>query len=203
MEELDGRNVGLMLRSFAKGQLKGEDAHLVEEALQRNPMLRTRVDALKDAADIDAWENALEAPFGARAKVVFEAMKADEVSDDGHPPIIHSRSRIEDFNDWVLPRKSDLNEMNGDLVWLPIASTEDTNSFLVRMSSPIENHVHMHELERVLVLEGHCTLHYADRIYQLGPGDSFVLSPQVYHAAHSSNDAPCTFICQLTKVEEG
>ena len=191
----------LMLASFAKGQLKGEDAQLVEQAMRRNPSLRSRVNALMDAADQEAWENAKEVPFGTRAKVVFEVMKEDEFPEDDSPPIIHSRSRIEDYDDWVTPRKTHLNKMDGDLVWLPISTTEDTKSFLVRMSSSIENHVHMHELERVLVLEGHCTLHYADRVYQLGPGDSFVLSPQVYHAAYSSEDKPCTFICQLTKVE--
>jgi hypothetical protein len=200
MKESGRLNVELLLEPFAMGQLSDQEADLVEAALRRDPALRDRMEEILDAGIIEAWDRAAEPGFGIRGKVVFEALNETEQASEGIPPIIHSRSRIEDYEDWVNSGQEALDNMEGNLVWVPIGSTEDTNSYLVRISSPVENPSRMRELERVLVLDGHCTLNYGERVFHLGPGDTFVLASSVQYTAFSPAGESCTFICQRTKV---
>lgn len=193
-------NVEFLLLPFAKGQLSDNDSHLVEAAINQNPDLRDRVNAIQDAAILEAWENATPPTFGLRGKVVFEAFDAAENTNQEGPPIIHSRSRIQDFQDWIDAGQAELKQIDGNLAWVTIAKTEDTNSYLVRISKAVENPARMRALERILVVDGHCSLHYGDRIYQLGPGDSFQLASTINYAAFTPNGETCTFICQRTRV---
>jgi mannose-6-phosphate isomerase-like protein (cupin superfamily) len=189
-----------LVELYVLGSLPADEALEMEARAMNDPALLAEIDALR--ATVEQWAVQDGRKPAAR---VFEGLmgrvseiEAGRGADE--PPFLNAGSKAEDYVRWTAGLRDEVMAVPEDLYCRKIGKSEDTVTFLVKMSSSIPVETHTDEIERFLILEGNCEFQVGPKRYVLGPGDQFTIPLHVQHTGWLTGADPCLFICQRTKV---
>ncbi len=184
---------------YVMGQTTEEENQYIEQMSVLYPRIRKEIDEISLALEQYALLHAVEPdpiikPFLLATIDYTERLKSGEAITVA--PLLHEKSRATDYQEWldradmVLPE--DFEEVYAKILsYTPEAITAIA---WIRTMAPQE--VHNHEYERFLILEGSCSIHIGNKVFNLVPGDYLQIPLHEDHHVLVTSAIPCKVILQ-------
>jgi mannose-6-phosphate isomerase-like protein (cupin superfamily) len=200
MKQLPSKPTQQQIQAYLLGDLSPAEALQIEQYASLDPAFASLLEQQRQSIAGKVTRGATPPPPTAKDRLFQRA----EILDDGvgrdFPPYLHSKSTLEDFSPWISAAMAQLAASTEDFECIPVGASQDTVTCLAKMCSSIPEEVHTTEVERVLVVEGHCNFKVGDQIFSFGPGDRYTLPLHTPHSAYTTTDQPCIFIVQRTMI---
>ena len=116
--------------------------------------------------------------------------------DDFFPPILNKKSKISDYNFWILKPEMQLADDYIDSYTKIIASNKIATTMIVWLTTVAQPEVHHHQLERFLIIEGSCEITIGTALNYLNKGDYIEIPLHVEHHLKVTSTIPCKVILQ-------
>lgn len=188
------------MAAYVLGGLGPEEAAEVERHAAQDAAFAQALAELRDVLDLQAELGGVQPSARAKERLMAsEAVQNDRVGID-FPPYLHKGSRVEDYAQWMQPTLARYAESKEDFECTLIGSSKDTQTFLVRMCTGVPEETHVHELERVMVVEGHCYFFIGGVTFPSGPGSMYAIPLHTPHSAVVTTAQPCIFLVQRTQL---
>lgn len=185
------------LVSYVLGGLTPEEARDIESLTSNDAVLGNELMELRTSLEIMALKGAV-APSNATRASILAAMEAaiKEEEQLGRPPVMHAHSTAVVFKAWiekpehVLPADADTFH----LIDLDLSTDRQTGLVWLKEGYPAE--VHTDCVERILILEGSCIVHFSDREVALASGDVITIPMYAKHAVEVTSACWCKAMVQ-------
>ena len=116
--------------------------------------------------------------------------------DDFFPPILNNKSKISDYNFWILKPEMQLAADYIDSYAKIIASNKTATTMIVWLTTVAPPEVHHNQFERFLVIEGSCEISIGTAINYLKKGDYIEIPLHSTHHLKVTSTIPCKVILQ-------
>jgi mannose-6-phosphate isomerase-like protein (cupin superfamily) len=188
-----------LLELYVLGDTDPQETTLVEEMLLLYPEIQEELNAIELALEELAMANAIIPdpiikPFLLATLDLMVRVGAGETLIA--PPILGNDSRIEDYLPWI--EREDMKvPQEFDEVYAKILNHDHqgiTAIAWIKTMAPQE--VHNHEYEKFLILEGSCSIHIEDAVYDLVPGDYLEIPLHKKHHVLVTSSTACKVILQ-------
>jgi hypothetical protein len=200
MANLDPNRLDEMLALYVTRALNPEDQRAIEAKAANDATFKNKLDQLQDK-----FNKALMISSRPASKNFFnqieQRIQALEAADGNPaPPIVNSQSKAADYAPWIGQRLDALRARSEEFVCVPLAKTEDTETYLVKITVGIPQEVHTTEIERILILEGTCEFLVGDELTAYGPGSQLRIPLHKVHEGWITSPEPCYVVLQRTQV---
>lgn len=188
-----------LLELYVLGDTDPQETILVEEMLLIHPEIQEELNSIELALEELALNNAIDPdpiikPFLLATLDLMARVGAGEKLIA--PPLLSNESRIEDYLPWI--NRDDMKVPSEfDEVYAKILNHDQqgiTAIAWIKTMAPQE--VHSHEYERFLILEGSCSIHIEDEVYDLVPGDYLQIPLHKKHHVLVTSTIACKVILQ-------
>ncbi|MGV9011348.1 MAG: cupin domain-containing protein [Flavobacteriales bacterium] len=185
------------LVSYILGELTTEQERDFESLTSNGAILGNELFELRMSLEIMALNGAV-APSTATRSSILAAMEAaiKEEEQLGRPPVMHAHSTPVDFKAWiekpehVLPAGADTFH----LIDLDLSADRQTGLVWLKEGYPAE--VHTDCVERILILEGSCNVHFSDSVVPLSSGDVITIPMYAKHSVEVTGTCWCKALVQ-------
>ena len=182
---------------YVLGELAQEGSRAVESMASNNAVLENELMELRMSLESMALSGAV-VPSTALRSSILAAMEAALKEEEGlgRPPVMHAHSTPVDFKAWiekpehVLPADADTFH----LIDLDLSADRQTGLVWLKEGYPAE--VHTDCVERILILEGSCIVHFSDREVALASGDVITIPMYAKHSVEVTGTCWCKALVQ-------
>jgi mannose-6-phosphate isomerase-like protein (cupin superfamily) len=188
-----------ILELYVLGTASSEEVMEVEQRAAGDPEIRQEIDAISEALELYAMENAIQPnelikPF--LLATIDYTQRLENGEEVTHPPLLNEASTIEDYLPWLsrADMKPPANDL--DLFAKIIGYTPTVTSAIVWINEYAPHEVHDDEFERFLIVEGTCEIIVEDEVNQLKPSDYFAIPLHKKHMVKVTSSIPCKVILQ-------
>lgn len=118
-----------------------------------------------------------------------------------NPPVLHTKSKIEDYADWLNRKDMVLPPNFDDEIYLKIighSAEKMTGILWLRSGAPPETHET--ELEKFLIVEGACDITIGDKVHSLVAGDFLEIPLFIEHNVKVTSSILCKVILERFSV---
>lgn len=181
---------------YVVGGLSAEENTAIEARAAQDAEFLKLVEAHRSSLENDVMKLS-ERPRGAVFGQLMKRIEAiEETRPSNEPPFIHSNSLPSEFAPWLETHWPRMRASQEDFKCMPIGSTEDTKTFLVKVGTGIPEEVHSTEIERILILEGECEFLIGDERKTCKAGTQVTIPLHKPHQGWVTSTNPCYFIVQ-------
>jgi mannose-6-phosphate isomerase-like protein (cupin superfamily) len=187
-----------ILEQYVLGNTDPLQTSEVELMAASHPAIRMEIEAISDALEAYAMENAIDAnpivkPFLVATIDFTERLQHGEPITA--PPILNEKSVVGDYAAW-LNREDMVSTGSEDLYAKIIGFTPEAITAIVWIKDYAPQEVHDHEYERFLIVEGTCNIIVGDEVNELVPGNYFAIPLHKDHMVKVTSSIPCKVILQ-------
>ena len=187
-----------ILEQYVLGDTDPIQTGEIEMMAANHPAIRREIEAISDALEAYAIENAFEPnsiikPF--LAATIDYTVRLQSGEPAAAPPILNENSVVEDYSAW-LNRDDMVSSGNEDLYAKIIGFTPEATTAIVWIKDYAPQEVHDHEFERFLIVEGTCNIIVGNEVNELVPGDYFAIPLHKTHMVKVTSSIPCKVILQ-------
>ena len=186
----------MQVAAYLLGSMDGAGRLLIEQYAAANVQFLAELEAKRAAMIATAQQERLSPPSRLKTSLFTRLEIQDDPVGRDFPPYIHSKTQVADFMPWIGEALKQLAASTEDFDCIPVGASADTITCLAKMSTSIPEEVHTVEIERVMLIEGHCDFVVGHEIHHFGPGDRYQIPLHVPHSAHNTSPKPCIFIVQ-------
>lgn len=187
-----------ILEQYVLGNTDPGISREVELMASTHPDIRRELDAISEALEAYAMENAID-PDPILKPFLVATIDYTNRLNNGEavtiPPILNENSTIEDYAPWF-KRTDMVSSDSEDLYAKIIGYTPEAITAIVWIKDYAPQEVHDHEFERFLILEGTCEIIVGDEVNKLVPGDYFAIPLHKTHMVKVTSSIPCKVILQ-------
>lgn len=187
-----------ILEQYVLGNTDPTQSREVEFMASTNPDIRRELDAISEALESYAMENAID-PDPILKPFLLATIDYTNRLNNGEPvtfpPVLNENSTVEDYAPW-LKRTDMVSSESEDLYARIIGYTPEATTAIVWIKDYAPQEVHDHEFERFLIVEGTCEIIVGDDVNELAAGDYFAIPLHKTHMIKVTSAVPCKVILQ-------
>ncbi len=187
-----------ILEQYVLGTASVAEQNEVEERAAADPAIRQEIDAISEAFETMAMQNAI-APDPVIRPFLMATINYTERLQNGEPvtepPLLNDESTSADYESW-LNRADMVSPGTEDVFAKIIGYSEKAITAIVWLKEMAPQEVHDDEHERFLIIEGTCDIVVGNKIHQLVPGDYFAIPLHSRHYIKVTSTIPCKVILQ-------
>ncbi|MEO5945229.1 MAG: cupin domain-containing protein [Chitinophagaceae bacterium] len=187
-----------ILEQYVLGTASVAEQNEVEERAAADPAIRQELDAISEAFETLAMQNAI-APDPIIRPFLIATINYTERLQNGEPvtepPLLNENSTPAEYETW-LSRADMASPGTEDVFAKIIGHTEKALTAIVWLKEMAPQEVHDDEHERFLIIEGTCDIVVGNNIHQLVPGDYFAIPLHSKHHIKVTSTFPCKVILQ-------
>jgi mannose-6-phosphate isomerase-like protein (cupin superfamily) len=188
-----------LLELYLHGSLEESEQIIVTQALEKYPELQQELKEIEFAL-LKHAENYAVKPHGVVKPMLLatfdylERLKKGETPSS--PPILHDQSTLADYSEWLeredMVRPQEMEAMYARL----IAHEPDKVTAIVWLRFGAPDETHTKEYEKILVVEGTCTITIGIEEHHLKAGDYLSIPLYINHHVTVTSAFPCKIILQ-------
>ncbi len=189
-----------ILETYVMGMASHTEQQEVEMMAAANADIREEIDAIGEALEKYALENAIE-PCPTMKPLIWATIdytdrlkKGEEIS---FPPELNENSKEADYAPWLSRPDLDFSGSDENNLFVKIIGNTPevfTAILWIKENTPWE--IHDKEHERFLILEGSCDILVGDKSNPLVPGDYFTIPLYENHMVKVTSSIKCKAILQ-------
>lgn len=188
-----------ILELYSLGVLEPVERREVEVMAARHPEVDAALQDLAGLMEVGLEQAANHAPTAFKADFL-SALDEDSRFPAGRPEPLHKGSRLEDYHPWV--EAADLSALASErnVTLIPLYEDEAMSMYYGQVRRGLREEVHHDELEKILVLDGHCDIFFAGAVRHYGKDDFIHVPMHVPHEVTITSTEPCVMLLQRWKV---
>ncbi len=196
MLQKDQGSIQEMLATYVLGGLSMEESLAIEARAAQDAEFRKLLDKHRRSLEIEVKKISVPPSATVFGKLMQRIDAIEQARPSNQPPIIHSQTKPAAFSPWVDAHLPEMRASQDDFKCIPIGSTDDTQTFLVKVGTGIPQEVHTAEVERILILEGECDFLLGDQRKACQAGSQVTIPLHLPHEGWVTSANPCYFIVQ-------
>lgn len=185
------------LVSYVLGGLTPEEARDIESLTSNDAVLGNELTELRTSLETMALKGAVAPSINIRASILAAmegAIKEEEQL--GRPPVMHTHSTPVDFKAWIENPEHVLPADAGIFHLIDLDLSADRQTGLVWLKEGYPAEVHTDCVERILILEGSCNVHFSDSVVPLSSGDVITIPMHAKHSVEVTGTCWCKALVQ-------
>ncbi len=187
-----------ILEQYVLGHTSPGESKEVEVMAASDPAIRMEIEAITNALETYAMENAM-APNPVIRPFLLAMVDYSERIINGEPvsapPLLNQHSAIQDYAAW-LNRDDMVSQDTGDLFAKIIGHSPEATTAIVWIKDYAPQEVHDNEYEKFLIVEGTCNIIVGEEVNPLIAGDYFAIPLHKTHMVKVTSSIPCKVILQ-------
>lgn len=185
-----------MLTMYVLGGLSAEESMAIEARSVQDPEFHKLLEAHRNSLEHAVRKVSVRPRSAVFGQLMQRVDAIEQARPTDAPPLIHSQSKPAEFAPWIDALLPEMRASQDDFQCMPIGSTEDTQTFLVKVGTGIPQEVHTTEVERILILEGECEFLVGGERKACRAGSQVTIPLHLPHEGWVTSTNPCYFIVQ-------
>jgi quercetin dioxygenase-like cupin family protein len=188
-----------ILELYVLGMTTDEEAKEITLLAQSNSAIKTEIDAITTALEIDAVDNAPQLSSTIKPLIMATIDYTERLTNGEtptFPPLLNEKSTINDYAEW-LNRNDMVLPIDADPIHAKIIGfTPEATTILTWLKDGAPLETHTNEYERFLIIEGTCDIIIGETLHSLVPGNYLAIPLHIGHLVKTTSSIPCKIIVQ-------